>query len=761
MKRIRIELLVSLCFLLVLSPFPASSRGLIAPPDVAETDYLGSILFPGDFQDVVYANGYLYLADGQQSHSGNLKVLDVSDPSDPQLVGSDSFPGDKVYRLALHDDGELLAAAVHGTGLVLYDLSQPDTLNRLSTFETEEQINDLVFSGDLLYVFAPLLDLTILDVTDPWDPVLISQTPISTSGCYAGTVTDNSVIAIADGSRLRLYDASDPLSISELDALQIDQTAFHEVTSVGTTVFAGKHSTMINSGGIAVVDVSDPQAIELVAQRNVFGADGPPNVCLTVDGDALYYTAGQTGLVIYDISDPSSPAQLSQTGEGVPYPPATGTWQTRVAAGDGLAFTLMPDRQDWYTFNNLWVLDVSDLSDPQVAGEYDTPDYVNHVVASGDVAYAGGEGDGLYTIDLSDPADPQLLGNVTFSELNFAGRQLLVSGDYVYVNGAGLPLAVVDVSVPDDPQLVSEVYTYNNHYTGLAKDGNLVVVSAWGINPMPPGWIELYDVSNPSAPILLSSLLTEAFTEAVAVRGNYAFLACEDGMWVVSVEVPMTPTHVATLETPAQLLDVVLAGTVLYACDEQGRLHVIDVTQPIVPISMASFNLPGTAVDLEVSGDSLWVTMDSAVILADISDPENLTALEQIPLDGAGQSAGSYGEHLLISDWYGVHVYNTSTSGTGTVSTGLPHEQGLLLQSYPNPFNAGSRIEVGVPQRSQVTVTLYNVLGQPVRRLYHGAAGPGQLELLLDGAGLASGTYFLRAESPSWDTASRTITLIK
>ncbi len=761
MKRTRIELLLSLSVLLALAPLPVMSRGLVAPPGVAETDYLGSVLFPGDFYDLVYANGYLYLADGQQSHSGNLKVLDVSDPSDPQVVASDSFPGDKVYRLVLHEGGDLLAAAVHGTGLVLYELSQPDSLNRISVFATDEQINDLVFSGDLLYVFGPLLELTILDVTDPWDPALVSQTPISTSGCYAGAVTDNDIIAIADGSRLRLYDASDPQSISELDALQINQTSFHEVTSVGTTVFAGKHSNMINSGGIAVVDVSDPQAIELLAQRNVFGADGPPNVCLTVDGDALFYTAGQTGLVVYDISDPSSPAQLSQTGEGVPYPPATGTWQTRVAAGDGLAFTIMPDRQDWYTFNNLWVLDVSDPGDPQVAGEYDTPDYVNHVAASGDVAYVGSEGDGLYTIDLSDPAEPQVLGNVTFSELNFAARQLLVSGDYVYVNGAGLPLAVVDVTMPDDPLLISEVVTNNNHYTGLAKDGNLVVVSAWGVNPMPPGWIELYDVSDPSAPILLSSLLTEAYTEALAVRGNYAFLACEDGMWVVLVETPQAPSHVATLETPAQLLDVELAGTITYACDEQAGLHVIDVTQPIVPVLLASYTLPGTAVDLEVSGDSLWVTMESAVILADISDPENVIVLEQIPLDGSGQSAGSYGEHLLISDWYGVHVYNTTTSGTEIVSAGLPDAHGLLLQTYPNPFNAASRIKVGVPQRSLVTVTLYNVLGQPVSTLYHGSSGPGPLELVLDGAGLASGTYFLRAESPSWDTASRTITLIK
>ena len=64
-----------------------------------------------------------------------------------------------------------------------------------------------------------------------------------------------------------------------------------------------------------------------------------------------------------------------------------------------------------------------------------------------------------------------------------------------------------------------------------------------------------------------------------------------------------------------------------------------------------------------------------------------------------------------------------------------------LSQNYPNPFNPTTTIEYSLPQRTQVTITVYNVLGEKVTTLANGMEGPGQHQVVFDGSRFASGTY--------------------
>ena len=56
-----------------------------------------------------------------------------------------------------------------------------------------------------------------------------------------------------------------------------------------------------------------------------------------------------------------------------------------------------------------------------------------------------------------------------------------------------------------------------------------------------------------------------------------------------------------------------------------------------------------------------------------------------------------------------------------------------LYDAYPNPFNPVTSIGFGVPNASEVTVTIYNLLGQEVRRLYSGYMEPGYKFVQWDG----------------------------
>jgi photosystem II stability/assembly factor-like uncharacterized protein len=73
-----------------------------------------------------------------------------------------------------------------------------------------------------------------------------------------------------------------------------------------------------------------------------------------------------------------------------------------------------------------------------------------------------------------------------------------------------------------------------------------------------------------------------------------------------------------------------------------------------------------------------------------------------------------------------------------------------LSQNFPNPFNPSTTIRYGLPQRSQVTLTVFNTLGQQVAVLQNGEQEAGYHEVRLDGSGLSSGVYFYRMQAGSF-----------
>ena len=88
-----------------------------------------------------------------------------------------------------------------------------------------------------------------------------------------------------------------------------------------------------------------------------------------------------------------------------------------------------------------------------------------------------------------------------------------------------------------------------------------------------------------------------------------------------------------------------------------------------------------------------------------------------------------------------------------------------LSPNYPNPFNPSTRFDIGVPRTAEVTVTVYDLLGQEVRTLLHDvkAAGTYTVEwngLTSNNTAATSGMYFVRMTSDKF-TSVRKIVLMK
>lgn len=65
-----------------------------------------------------------------------------------------------------------------------------------------------------------------------------------------------------------------------------------------------------------------------------------------------------------------------------------------------------------------------------------------------------------------------------------------------------------------------------------------------------------------------------------------------------------------------------------------------------------------------------------------------------------------------------------------------------LTQNYPNPFNPNTQIKYQLPERSFVTVKIYNIMGQEINTLVNQIKEPGTYRLTFVGVQLTSGIYY-------------------
>lgn len=102
---------------------------------------------------------------------------------------------------------------------------------------------------------------------------------------------------------------------------------------------------------------------------------------------------------------------------------------------------------------------------------------------------------------------------------------------------------------------------------------------------------------------------------------------------------------------------------------------------------------------------------------------------------------------------------------TGMVNTDILPTTIRVEQNYPNPFNPSTVICYQLPLSADVTLDVYNLLGQKVRTLVNGKVEAGYHTVIWDGRNdlgekLASGLYIYRFDSGSY-VQTRKMLLLK
>jgi hypothetical protein len=71
----------------------------------------------------------------------------------------------------------------------------------------------------------------------------------------------------------------------------------------------------------------------------------------------------------------------------------------------------------------------------------------------------------------------------------------------------------------------------------------------------------------------------------------------------------------------------------------------------------------------------------------------------------------------------------------------------MLYQNCPNPFSTSTNVRFTLPAAADVTLKLYNIVGQELITLVSGELQAGKHSVSLDAAGLPNGVYYYRLSS--------------
>ena len=119
---------------------------------------------------------------------------------------------------------------------------------------------------------------------------------------------------------------------------------------------------------------------------------------------------------------------------------------------------------------NVWISDISDISNPTLSAIYVTPDTARDVDVAGNYAYvADSFSGGLQIIDISTPNAPSFAASIVGIG---TARAVKVQGNYAYVGATDLN--IINISDPLNPTLSNTFITGASTILGIDVQGNYV-----------------------------------------------------------------------------------------------------------------------------------------------------------------------------------------------------------------------------------------------------------------------------------------------
>lgn len=598
--------------------------------DAENVDYIGHIGGPTD--TVFMQNNYAYIGEGC-----SLRVLDMSNPIQPLMLGNVIFPNYTVYDIFVL--GNYAYVACGNDGLQIVDISNPNSPYIVGTYDTPGNAYDVDVYVNNTYAFVADWSggLRIIDVSNPASPTEVGHYGGASNPTVYGVFIRGNYAYTAEVGGFSILDISSlntPVAVSH-----------YSLPGKARQVYVnGNYAYVANdTAGLRIFDISNLSAPVLVGSYNTPGiADS-----VLVIGTRAYVADGSSGLRIIDVSTASIPFELGHID--------TPGYASEVFINSIYAFVADNSR-------NLRIIDISNPVSPVEVYAYEPPSYAQKIAISGNYLYVADEDKGLVILDVSEPSTPNVIG---YCELHDYIQDIFVQDNLVYLTGYTTGLHIINVSSPSSPVEIGS-YDTLGYARGVFVSGNLAYVAD------DTQGLRIIDISNSSAPVEIGSYATTGchFFD-VYVRDDYAYVV--DGNYrhkllILNISNSTAPEQVGYCDTQADPIAVYLNGNYAYvACRSpvwlqsySGGLGIFNIYDPADPYMVDFYPISsGNPHDVYVSGNKVYLAADGLKVL-EVSNPlaPYEVAYYQIP-------ASMY--YISSDETYSISVggmYGISVDGT-------------------------------------------------------------------------------------------------
>lgn len=382
---------------------------------------------PRDPGDIAVVNGYAYVLDNQYTGTPcgyEVYIFDVSDPTNVQEVNlmSQAMCSDEFVVV----DNQFYIAEPHQMRIL--DVSSPTELTEIGRYAVPlaaGQPTRILTVNSNAYVFEAIEEtLSIWDISNSRTPTaLASPMPLIGGGAFG---VANDLLYVPGWKSFRVFSLAD---LAQPELIVDEPGGVHSATGEPAGIVAtGISLELVNSESIPVASALNQDS------------EGYVGVIFT-QPDRFIYVASRKALPFepeywqLEIYDATNPAGLELVGV-TPLPGMTRTITTK----DNYVYVIWGEdyssgRPD-AILGELLVIDVSDMASPQIVASLPLPPHVTTATIKGDYLYFGvfdvynDSISGLYAINISTPSHPYLAG---FKQLADGVQSIAQVDDLFYI----------------------------------------------------------------------------------------------------------------------------------------------------------------------------------------------------------------------------------------------------------------------------------------------------------------------------------------
>jgi len=131
----------------------------------------------------------------------------------------------------------------------------------------------------------------------------------------------------------------------------------------------------------------------------------------------------------------------------------------------------------------------------------------------------------------------------------------------------------------------------------------------------------------------------------------------------------------------------------------------------------------------------------------------------------SNETMGTGHIQIQIGTAHNPDVRTTINLTASTEPSAVDNENNIIkefkvFQNYPNPFNPTTTISYRIPERSNVSVKVYNITGKELAELVNGVKEAGAHNINFNASKLSSGVYFYKVTAGKFSSVRKMI-LIK